>query len=598
LKRFKNRSEGANEMPKSMQLLRLASACVLSIMCGQAAAQAQASVPRSQTLILAARSTGPTFPGVGVANPYMATEQTSVAPHLAQEALFYYNTFNGQLIPWQATAAKYSDGFKTLRVSIRPRVTWSDGTLFSPEDVAFTLKLLRDNGNGKKDLKGAVAIAAAVKDAVVAGNDVVITFNQPSPRFLLDQLVVMFGQGLTMLPAHVFKNVSDPGSFAYYDTAKGWPLTTGAYSLTRWTTTEIVLDRNDNWWGKKSGFRDLPAPRRVVAVPFNNPDRGAQLIQAGEADTSRDLPVGVIRKLLEGNESITTFSGKRSPFGNIDWWPISLWFNNMSAPFDDARVRRAISHSINRNQVVDFAFEGASDVSKGPYPAFGTLMKYIDASDTIAQAEGAITFDLAKTGKIMSDAGYQKNAAGFWAKNGQAIKSEIHSIGTLAEIGTIVAEQLRKAGFDVTFVQAADSLPRIRDGRAQMMLWGHHSSIADPYATLASYTCAQARPIGTPIYPNFSRWCDQEFDKIVAKIGELPPEDHARIMPLFKQAMAIWYRQTPEAPIVQWHHTVPLSTKYWRNWPTAGNPYIQPAFWLGTGPLVLHNLKPAPTEGK
>ena len=39
----------------------------------------------------------------------------------------------------------------------------------------------------------------------------------------------------------------------------------------------------------------------------------------------------------------------------MDWWPTSLYFNNMSEMFKDVRVRRAVRFAINRQQIIDFA---------------------------------------------------------------------------------------------------------------------------------------------------------------------------------------------------------------------------------------------------
>ncbi len=55
---------------------------------------------------------------------------------------------------------------------------------------------------------------------------------------------------------------------------------------------------------------------------------------------------------------------------------------------------------------------------------------------------------------------------------------------------------------------------------------------------------------------------------------------------LFRQAMDIWLRELPSFPILQWYHRIPHNETYWKNWPTAQNPYINSAYWHRTWLLV------------
>ena len=72
-----------------------------------------------------------------------------------------------------------------------------------------------------------------------------------------------------------------------------------------------------------------------------------------------DMRSAVIGNILAKNPKITTHAGNKSPFCYLDWWPNSLWMNTQIAPYNDARVRRAISLVINRDQINDVIYEGA-----------------------------------------------------------------------------------------------------------------------------------------------------------------------------------------------------------------------------------------------
>lgn len=550
-------------------------------------------VARDRTLVIASRSAGADLQGVGVANPYMTGEFTNTGQHLMTEPLFFLNTSRNEIVPWLATTHSYAPDFRSVTITLRPSVAWSDGQPFSAEDLAYTINLLAQNGRGKRDLQQAVAVASVVEAAqVTSSSEVTIRFSQPAPRFVLEFLAWHFGRGLTILPAHIFRNVEDPSRFTFVDAAKGWPVSTGPYRLTRWTANEMILERRDDWWGARSGFSALPRIERVVVVPFVSNDRSAQLIVADQVDVNRGHNTALVRRVLEQNPRLSTFSGREAPYGNIDWWPTALFFNNKAAPFDDARVRRAVSFAINREQVIAVAHGGASQASRSPFPDFGTLRPFVQATQDVARANRLGEFDLRASAALMQEAGFERGRDGIWAKDGRRVTAEIHSIADLASVGNVLVEQLRRGGFEVTFVTAPDSIARIRDGRAQLILWGHHGSTFDPFATLDSYTCKHARPIGESTFPFFSRWCNPEYDAIVAEIGQVPPND-PRVIELGRRAMEIWYRELPEAPISEWYHQIPVNTTHWRNWPSAQNPYAQTAPWLMTGPLLLHRLEPA-----
>jgi peptide/nickel transport system substrate-binding protein len=55
--------------------------------------------------------------------------------------------------------------------------------------------------------------------------------------------------------------------------------------------------------------------------------------------------------------------------------------------------------------------------------------------------------------------------------------------------------------------------------------------------------------------------------------------------------MTIYWTDMIDIPIVQWLHRIPMNTTYWTNWPSQGNPYLNPAFWHWTFPLMVLSLK-------
>ena len=98
------------------------------------------------------------------------------------------------------------------------------------------------------------------------------------------------------------------------------------------------------------------------------------------------------------------------------------------------------------------------------------------------------------------------------------------------------------------------------------------------------------QPTGTSA-EYFWRWKNEEFDAIVDRMAEVAPED-PELVALFRRAMDIWLRELPSIPLIQWYHRIPHNETYWKNWPTAENPYVNSAYWHRTWLLVLLNLEP------
>jgi peptide/nickel transport system substrate-binding protein len=530
-------------------------------------------------------------PGIG--NPYAAGfnhQQGTMAMH---EPLYYFSAYGNKTIPWLADGdPKYSADFTQVTIAIRKGVEWSDGQPFTASDVAFTLKMLRDNtklsygGDMKKWVKDAVATDP---------NTIQITFNQTAPRFVFDFLTNKFDLGIFLVPEHIFKDQTDVANFLFYDPAKGWPITTGPYKIVDWTTQQQLYDVRPDWWAAKTGFQQLPKVERLVTVPFPAGDAtpAAQAMINNEIDTSLDLRPPVIKTVVEQNPKVITHTGREAPYGYTDWWPNSLWFNNTTAPFDDPDVRLAINHAIDRAQIVEIGYEGAGSPTDLPFPAFPSLQQYFDAAKPLLEKYPTSAFDPAKTDEIMTGKGYTKDANGLWTKDGATIPMTIYGFDIFGDYGPVLAEQLHNAGFDASFQAPPDAYDRMANGTGPTFLFGHGGAIADVYPTLDLFHSRHSAPTGETgdngITP---RWKNEEYDKIVDQLSLLPVGDPKGI-PLYLQALEFYLKEKPELPIVQWMHRIPMNTTYWTGWPTAENPYVNGALWHKTCLLILLQLQPA-----
>ena len=127
-----------------------------------AEAQDAKEVAREDVLVIAGPSSGQTtFPSPAVANPYLVGADIRTGIKAMFEPMFYYNAFEDREIPWLAKGFQFSDDFKTVTLTLREGVKWSDGEPFNADDVVFTADLLIRNAAGNAELFSATDFAAA-----------------------------------------------------------------------------------------------------------------------------------------------------------------------------------------------------------------------------------------------------------------------------------------------------------------------------------------------------------------------------------------------------------------------------------------------------
>jgi peptide/nickel transport system substrate-binding protein len=565
----------------------------------QAGAAPLKTVPRNRTLIFA--NTGNQLTDYNAVNPFLTGIVTGNGYPYAFEAPYYYNSYytgaacgppgmpcQDGLIPWQLESYSFTPDFTGLTLKVRKGVTWSTGQPFTARDFVFTINMLRNNADKLTwgiDMKTWVKEISAPDDSTVQ-----ITLNTPNPRFFFNYFQFHQDIGVMIQPEHIWKD-QDPTSFSNMDIAKGYPVTTGPWKLVLSTPQQRIWDRRDDWWAAKSGFHPLPNVERIIVLPGSDETKIVQLAINNEIDMSIDLRPDNIKAVIAANPKITAWPGNKNPYGYRDWWPVSLGFNDMKAPFNDPDIRWAINYCIDRDQLVSLGYKGAGEKTLLPFPAFPALQKYIDAvKDLAAPIEN---FNLDKSAQIMQQKGYTKNGDGLWAKDGKTISLVISCPGNLfQDIAPITSQQLRKGGFDASFklIQGPEYADNLNTGNIDAFMQGHGGSVRDPYATLNLYHSRYSKPTGErATYPY--RWVNPEFDKIVDQMALVAPED-PKTLDLFKQAMAIWIKELPDVGLVQWFHRIPTNTTYWTGWPDESNPYINSCYWHRTSPLWINTIKP------
>ena len=525
-----------------------------------------------------------------VMNPFSPGHEMRNGLHITLPQLFYYNVLTGEEIPWTGTAWKANFDYTEYTVQIREGVKWNDGQRFTANDVAFTYNMLRDHpkmtGWGKgPDVNLWVKEAIAVDDYTVK-----IVLNKPNPRFHMSFLWSHVGKAPYIVPAHIWSVQDDVETFSNFDISKGWPIGTGPYKLIESTPQNTIWDRRDDWWASDIGFHADPAMCRLVWVAKQDSATTARLLANNEIDSAVDLRPLAMKTLIEANDQITTYTGRQEPYGYLDWWPTSLWFNHQNPKFDKD-IRWAIAFAINQDELIAVGQGGSGQTSDVPYPYYAGLMPYHENIKDILAENSPTDFDLDRSAARMEKAGFAKNDDGMWEKDGEEFGFVLSGHPLMEDIGPIMATQLVKAGFKVEYKNQAGIGNEAAMGNLDAWLLGHGGSTVDPWDTLNLYHSRYSAPAGERAVRH-SRWENAEFDAIVDEMGSVHPDNKAKMLELNHQAYEIWYDELVDIPIQQWVHRVPVNTTYWTNWPNLERP-LPLAFWPRHSLIGFLQLKKA-----
>ncbi len=550
-------------------------------------------IPRERQLILLWGGSG----GVGTAGQYTDHDIWNIynpgtshqnGPGLLYEPLAFYSAFNDTEYPWLAESWEYNSDFTQLTINTRDGITWSDGTPFGAHDVAFTLEHLLNNSG----LQRSAQVQRDVESIeLVDDNTVAVNFLGPRPKFFYF-MTYKFDIGLYIVPKHIFEG-QDWLEFAHFDIDQGLPVTTGPWEVVQTSPQQKIINRRDSWWAVDQGVVDaLPEVLQIIYLPNPGETQMAQAVIANRADATLDLRPSTMREVLARNANVVTHSGFEPPYGYVDWWPISLLFNASEPPYNDKRVRWAVSNYINRDQLIDVGYGGAGTPSQLPLPSYAPLQRYFDAvEDKLLTTHNTTAYDPDKGDALMMEVGYTKNSDGYWEKDGDVVVCDILGFGIFNDFGPILARQLDNHGIKSTYSTPPDAWARQTDGTASCGLRGHGGSVRDPYFTMNLYYGTDAAEAGEGHQVNAYHWSHPRWNELTDEVSATGIDDVAKLEELWTEAMEIWLEELPDVQVVEWYHRIPMNNTYWTNWPTHDNPYTNGAFWHLTFQLILNNLR-------
>jgi peptide/nickel transport system substrate-binding protein len=282
-------------------------------------------------------------------NPLLVGDDASeTIRYMTGGVLLRVNRQTQALEPRLATAWYISKDGRTITFTLRPHVSFSDGTPFSSEDVAFTIRQIMDPALHSPTADAFRSGAKTVAARVLSPTRVSITFSQAIAGIarLFDQLAI--------LSAHSpRKEMAVLGPFYTADYKPG---------------SYVLLQRNPNYWQKDASGHPLPYLDSVRLEIQPNRDIEAIQFRRGEIDLINSLDAELYDRL-----------SRSMPDAVRDFGPSldteQLWFNqspNSPVPsyklkwFQSQNFRRAISEAINRQDLARLVYGSHATPAHGP----------------------------------------------------------------------------------------------------------------------------------------------------------------------------------------------------------------------------------------
>jgi peptide/nickel transport system substrate-binding protein len=281
-------------------------------------------------------------------DPLKVDDDASLAiRYLTGGVLIRVNRKTQALEPELAESWKVSKDSREITFKLRKGVRFSEGSPFSANDVAYTVKRLMDP-----------ALHSSTGDAFRSGNSTVATkILNPS------QISVTFSAPIIGL-AGLFDQVAIMSSQANKEAAVLGPFLVSEYK----PGASVLLKRNPNYWKKDVQGRPLPYLDSIRLDIQPNRDVEALRFRRGELDLINSIDTEYYDRLATSSPTVVHDAG---PSLDSEF----MWFNQVAnAPipaykrawFRSTNFRRALSSAINREDLSRIVFNGHAQPGIGP----------------------------------------------------------------------------------------------------------------------------------------------------------------------------------------------------------------------------------------
>jgi oligopeptide transport system substrate-binding protein len=424
---------------------------------------------------------------------------------------------------------------------MRPETRWSNGDPVTAEDFVYSFRriltpdfaatysyMLWPIKNAEAYNEGKVTDFTKVGVKALGPHTLQVTLEQPTPY------LPALASHTTWLPVHR----SDIEKFGKIDerntkwTRPGNLVGNGAFTLEEWSpNSRIIVRKNPLYW-------DAAHVRlnRIIWYPIEHPDIEDLNYRSGQLDSTYDLPMDRVEAYRKDNPVDIQIDPVLSTFYVI--------FNVTKPPFNDARVRLALAHAVDRKALSD-------NITHGVYPPAHTLTPP-NCGGYTCRAGISDDFELAK--KLLAEAGYP---------GGRGFPS-VEVITYQTEVPNRMLEAIQemwqaRLGIHITIAQQEQKtlFQNSQTGNFSMAFSGWLADYPDPLTFLQLGQTGNGN--------NWSEYSNKAYDQLIDEASHTP--DNAKRLEIFQRAEALMLSETPLIPLYYRSNVYALSPHV-RGWAT------------------------------
>jgi len=368
---------------------------------------------------------------------------------------------NGKVVPALAKSYNISKDGREYTFHLYQGIKFHDGSPCTAEDVKFSFERLLDPKT------------AAVNRKYYMGVESIQVINPLTVKFKVKKFDSNFLFNVARGDAVIVSRQA-------IDRLKSQPVGTGPFRFVEWKRGDsVVMVRNPDYYVK-----GIPYLEKVVFKFIPDPSAQLAALRAGDVDVlAYDLsPENA--PMLEKDPRFKVLKGHTTT-------DVIMAINNSRKPFNDPRVRQAITLAIDRKAIIEGAVAGyGSPIGSHMDP---TNPYYIDLS-------GLYPYNLEKAKKLLAEAGYPN---GF-----EAVLKLPEPYAYARRSGEIIADQLSKVGIKLTL---------------EVIQWGQWIDRIFKNAEYDLTVIGHAEPFDIEIYarPNYYfRYHNPNFQELIKKAEE------------------------------------------------------------------------------
>lgn len=302
-----------------------------------------------------------------------------------------------KIVPVLAEKYEISKDGKTYTFTVRSGLKWSNGDLITPDQIRQSILrgMWPEIGN---------QYISWWTDYIVGAKEFVENYSKPNRKEFEDKVEVKLkGKNQIVIkllkPSVTFLNYLTQPQFAVVHpsmldpNSKAWRtpenyITNGAYKLEKWTVNDrVIMVKNPN-------YREAAKVKinRIVALAMNDESATMNMFSKGQIDWTGESGLSSVRvPALRSNPDF-----RLSPY-----FATSMWlFNTKRKPFDDVRVRRALSLAIHRAELTDKVMKG------GQVPTSRLVPPGILGYQPDLKAPPPFERQIEEAKRLLSEAGY------------------------------------------------------------------------------------------------------------------------------------------------------------------------------------------------